>query len=187
MTTDHHTEQTPNPCLPLPSLSPLPPSLPSPPPTPSPPPKNRSPLLLKRPQRLPPILRPHHPLISHILDLLPPPPPPHRLDRLPNRHRPPLTNPPRDLHRLEQNPLPRPPLLHPFPFIHINQPIAQADKIRLRGPHAPARQDQVQGAGRADQRGEAVSAACAGEDREAGFGEGDEGRGGEEAEVGGEG
>ena len=51
---------------------------------------------------------------------------------------------------------------------------------------AAARQDQLEGAGFADQGAEPMGATCAGNNREAGFGEADERVGAEDAEGGGE-
>ncbi|KAI9147741.1 LOW QUALITY PROTEIN: Ubiquitin carboxyl-terminal hydrolase 2 [Paramyrothecium foliicola] len=69
----------------------------------------------------------------------------------------------------------------------LDQPIRQAEEVGFRSGYAAAGEDEIAGAGDADDSREAVSATGAGNDAEAGFGQANGGVGGEDTEVGGKG
>lgn len=68
-------------------------------------------------------------------------------------------------------------------MLHLDEPVRDAEEVRLGGSDASASQDDVAGAGPADQRGETVAAAATGDDAQAGLRETDYGVGGKNTEV----
>lgn len=163
----------------------------------SPPFKHRLPLLRKRHQRLIPVLSPDNPIVHDILHALMRAL--HSPQRRPNSNRSPLANLSRKTHSLTKHAasrirqqlgrsIPIPPGAERLgvllaPGEHLDQPVRDTQEVRLGGRHAAAREDEVPRARDADERGEAVRAARAGDDAEAGLGEADEGVGREHAEV----
>lgn len=70
---------------------------------------------------------------------------------------------------------------------NLDKPIRNAEEVGLGSGDAAAGEDEIAGAGEADDGGQAKGASGAGDDAEPGFGQADAGVGGEDAEVGGQG
>jgi hypothetical protein len=69
----------------------------------------------------------------------------------------------------------------------LDKAIGNAEEVSLRGSDSAAREDEIAGAGEANEGGQAESAASAGDYTETSLRQTDGGVGGEDAEVGGEG
>ena len=69
----------------------------------------------------------------------------------------------------------------------LNEAVGDAKEVSLGGGDAATSEDQIAGTAETNQSGETVGASSSGEDAEAGFGQTNDGVGGKDAEVGGQG